>query len=154
MTERPELNDDFADLLRAFHRHGVEFVVVGAHAMAAHGVARATGDLDVLVRPSAGNATRTYAALLDFGAPLAAHGVEESDFAHEGSVYQMGLPPRRIDVLTSVTGVDFEQVWQGRMSVQAAGLNFPVMGKDALIRNKRAAGRDKDLVDVKLLEQG
>lgn len=95
----PELNDDFRDLLVAFVDEDVDFVVVGAHAVGYHGLPRATLDLDVFVRPSAVNAKRVYAALARFGAPLDSAAVEASDFAAPGCVYQIGLPPRRIDVL-------------------------------------------------------
>lgn len=100
MSERPVFNADFADLIRAMTRAGVEFLIVGAHALAAHGVVRSTGDLDVLVRPTNKNAARVYAALRDFGAPVEAHGVQPTDFASPGTVYQLGLPPRRIDAST------------------------------------------------------
>jgi hypothetical protein len=103
--------------------------------MAAHGVPRATGDLDVLVRPSRDNAKRVLQALLRFGAPVRAHGLEADDFAREDVVYQMGLPPRRIDLLTSITGVTFEEAWASRSSVTVEGLPFDVLGRDALIPN-------------------
>lgn len=147
------LNPDFLDLLAAFSKRGVEFVVVGAHALAAHGVPRATGDLDVWVRPSTENAARVAAALTDFGAPLAQHGVTTADFAAEGTVYQMGLPPRRIDVLTQISGVSFEAGWATRLVLEVAGRPVAFLGRDALLTNKRAAGRDKDLLDVKVLER-
>src|SRR5688572_10331975 len=108
------LNDDFRDLVMLFADQGVEFVIVGAYALAFHGAPRASGDIDVYVRPSAANATKVHDALLAFGAPLAAHGVVASDFARAGSVYQMGLPPRRIDVLTEISGLDFDEVWASR----------------------------------------
>lgn len=144
-------NEDFLDLLRALVEAGVEFVVVGAHAMAAHGVPRATGDLDVVVRPSAANAARVVAALRSFGAPLDAHGVREIDFSSPGAVYQLGLPPRRIDLLTSLTGVSFDEAWTGRTELQLADLRVPFLGRDALLRNKRATAREKDLADLELL---
>lgn len=148
------LNDDFLDLLRAFVEAEVEFVVVGAHALAVHGVPRATGDLDVVVRPSAGNAARVVSALRSFGAPLDAHGVGETDFSSPGAVYQLGLPPRRIDLLTSLTGVGFDEAWSGRTELQVADLKVPFLGRDALLRNKRATAREKDLADLELLSGG
>lgn len=149
----PELNDDFRDLLQCLREASVEFLVVGAHALAAHGLPRATGDLDVLVRPEPGNATRVYRALAAFGAPLAAHGVEERDFETPGTVYQIGLPPRRIDVLTEISGVGFDEAWRTRLVLQVSGEPLAFLGRDALIANKRAAGRPKDLVDVDALER-
>ena len=95
-----KLNEDFHDLLVEFSDEGVEFLLVGAFAVAFHGVPRATGDMDVFVRPSSENAKRVHAALARFGAPLKSAGVVQADFEQPGVVYQMGLPPRRIDVLT------------------------------------------------------
>lgn len=149
----PSLNDDFLDFLSTLIEHEVEFVVVGAHAMAAHGVPRATGDMDVLVRPEVRNARKLIEALVSFGAPVDAHGVSAADFEREGNVYQMGLPPRRIDVLTSVSGLSFEEVWATRTTVKIAGIEVSIIGIQALVANKEAAGRDKDLVDAKLLRQ-
>ena len=145
------LNDDFLDLLRALVEAEVEFMVVGAYAMAVHGVPRATGDLDVVVRPSAANAARVLAALRSFGAPLDAQGVGENDFSSPGAVYQIGLPPRRIDLLTSLTGVTFDEAWSERTELRVADLMLPFLGRDALVRNKRATAREKDLVDLELL---
>lgn len=130
----------------------VEFVIVGAHALAVHGVPRATGDIDVLVRPSKENAARVMNALRMFGAPTSAHGVSQSDFETGGNVYQIGLPPRRIDLLTEISGIGFDEVWRSRVSVTRSGLELPFIGREALIQNKRASGRDKDLLDVKTLE--
>lgn len=151
---RPELNEDFVDVLHELQAAGAEFVIVGAHALAALGVVRATGDIDILVRPTAANAARVFAALTAFGAPLASHGVTQDDFSKSGSVYQMGLPPRRIDILTAISGVEFEEAWSSRMEVTLAGLTLSVLGREAMIRNKRAAGRPKDIVDADTLERG
>jgi hypothetical protein len=148
----PELNDDFRDLLQCLRDARAEFVIVGAHALAAHGLPRATGDLDVLVRPDAANAARVYEALAEFGAPLAAHGVTEADFATPDTVYQIGLPPRRIDILTEISGVSFDEAWASRLVVTVLGAPLAFLGRDALIANKRAAGRPKDLADVEALE--
>src|SRR5262244_2818316 len=103
MTTLEGLNDDFRDLLLAFAESGVEFVIVGAHALAFHGAPRASGDIDVFVRPSRENAERVVAALAAFGAPLQAANVTAGDFAQPGAVYQIGLPPRRIDVMTEIS---------------------------------------------------
>ena len=149
----PGFNDDFRDLLDSFREVGVEYVIVGAHALAAHQLPRATGDLDVFVRPSPDNAARVYRALARFGAPLEAHGVKEADFAIPGTVYQLGLPPRRIDVLTSISGVTFDEAWAGSIHVDLHGTPMAFLGRDELLRNKRAAARPKDLVDVAALER-
>lgn len=147
------LPDDFRDLFAAFQRVGVEFVVIGAHALARHGYVRATLDLDVLVRPSATNAERVVAALAAFGAPLDAHGVSVEDFARPGTVYQLGLPPCRIDVLTELSGVTFEEAWRTRITTEVDGVQVPVLGRNELIRNKRATDRPKDRLDVAELER-
>ncbi len=147
------LNQDFRDLLEALRDCGVEFLVVGAHAMAVHGVPRATGDLDVWVRATRETAGRVLDALRRFGAPLERHGLLPEDLETPGMVYQIGLPPRRIDLMTSATGVDFDSAWLERIEVEVEGLVIPFIGREALIRNKRATGRDKDLVDLRLLEK-
>jgi hypothetical protein len=152
-VSRPDFNEDFVDLLRALVDAQVEFVVVGAHAVAAHGVPRATGDLDVFVRPSSANAARVLAALRAFGAPLEAHGVTAADFEQPDTVYQIGLPPRRIDLLTSISGVPFEEAWATRVDLDLAGVRVSVLGLEALLKNKRATGRPKDAVDADALEQ-
>lgn len=152
MGQEPELNDDFVDLLRALLAAQVEFVVVGAHALAAHGLPRATGDLDVLVEPSPTNSERVIEALNAFGAPLSAHGISRTDFEVPDNVYQIGLPPRRIDLMTAISGVSFEEARASRILVELAGMKLPVLGRRALVKNKRATGRPKDIVDADALE--
>ena len=146
------LNEDFVDVLRALGESGAEFIVVGAHAMAVHGVPRATGDLDVLVRPTIENAHRVLQALRLFGAPVDAHGIRETDLATPGIVYQIGLPPRRIDILTEISGVSFDEAWATHVEVEISGIRAPFIGRQALLKNKRATGRDKDLVDARTLD--
>lgn len=145
------MNRDFRDLLAAFLEAGVRFIVVGAHAMAVHGVPRATGDLGVWIAPDPGNADRAFAALVAFGAPLAAMGVTRADLGRPDQVVQIGLPPRRIDVLTSISGVGFEEAWPERATHETEGLAVPFLGRAALVRNKRASGRAKDLADLEAL---
>lgn len=145
------MNEDFRDLLAALLLGQVRFLVVGAHAMAVHGVPRATGDLDVWVDVATDNAQRTWSAVTRFGAPLASMGVTQEDFARPDRVVQIGLPPRRIDILTSITGVDFEEAWAGRLEYRVAGLDVPFLGREALVRNKRACGRAKDRADLEAL---
>ena len=152
MTEEPSFNDDFRDILVALLEAKVDFLIIGAHAMAVHGVPRATGDFDIFLRPSADNAARVMVALRSFGAPVEAHGVREEDFSQPGVVYQIGLPPRRIDLLTEISGVTFDEAIRERVYVDREGMHLPVIGRDALIENKKASGRAKDLVDVELLE--
>lgn len=153
MAERPEYNEDFMDLLSAFQEAEVEYVVMGAHALAAHGVVRASGDLDVFVRPRPTNAARVICALEAFGAPLQLHGVSETDFSREGTVYQLGLPPRRIDILTAVSGLTFDQARDGGMTLQIGDVEFQVPSRENLLLNKRASGRPKDLEDARWLQE-
>ena len=145
------MNEDFTDLLAALLADGVRFLVVGAHAMAVHGVPRATGDLDVWVAADAQNAERTWAALRRFGAPLAALGFSREDFTRADQVIQIGLPPRRIDILTSISGVEFERAWPNRVEQQVGSLAIPFIARADLVRNKRATGRPKDLADLAAL---
>lgn len=153
MTTEAGFNEDFLDMLRALVQSEVEFVVVGAHAMAVHGVPRSTGDLDILVRPTAENANRVLDALTFFGAPFEAHGLSHHDLTIPGNVYQIGLPPRRIDLLTGLSGVEFEEARDSRVLIEIAGLEIPFLGLAALRRNKEATGRDKDMLDLRLLAE-
>jgi len=143
-------NPDFRDLLAEFNAHGVEYIVVGAHALAAHGQIRATKDLDVWVRPEPANAARVLSALRSFGAAL--HGLTEQDIATPGIVFQMGIPPVRIDVITAIDGVDFDDAWRERLHTTFAGLPTAVLSRRHLVQNKSAAGRPQDLVDVQWLK--
>ena len=145
------MNADFLDLGRSLHNAGVRFLVVGAHALAAHGVPRATGDLDVWVQATPENARAVWRALAEFGAPLEALGVQVEDFAAPGKVVQLGAPPRRVDLLTAIDGVDFASAWPARIDRVIEGVSFPFLGREDLLRNKRAAARPKDLLDVELL---
>ena len=144
------MNQDFVDLLRVFAAHDVRCLVVGAYALGVHGRPRATGDLDVWVEATADNAANVMRALADFGAPLAE--VSAADFARPGVVFQMGLPPARIDVLTEITGVSFAEAWAGRVRAPFGPVEVDVIGREAFIRNKRATGRAKDLGDVESLD--
>lgn len=144
------MNPDFRDLLSAFNAHGVEFIVVGAHALAAHGLVRATKDLDVWVRPENENASRVLAALADFGAPL--HDLTIDDLSKPGLIFQIGVEPIRIDVVTAIDGVTFEEAWVDRVQAKFADQDACVLSRHHLIVNKRAAGREQDLLDVKWLE--
>lgn len=146
------MNQDFVDPLRAFCAHDVRFLLVGACALAVQGRPRATGDLDVWVEATADNALRVVQALTAFGAPLAA--VQAADFSEPGIVFQMGLPPGRIDVLTTLTGVTFDQAWPDRVSAMFGGVAIGVIGRDAFIENERATGRAKDLGDIEALDGG
>ena len=143
------MNQDFLDLLSAFTDHNVRFMVVGAYALAVHGRPRATGDLDVWVDPTPENAANVMRALHQFGAP--AGQVTADDFSRPGLVLQMGLPPVRIDVLTELSGLTFEEAWLGRASAPFGPLTVNVIGREAFIKNKRATGRARDLGDIEAL---
>jgi hypothetical protein len=145
------LNPDFRDILSEFAAARVEFLLVGAYALASHGLPRATGDIDLWVRCSPENAQRIMAALARFGAPLA--DVTEQDFRSPGIVLQIGLAPRRIDLLTAIDGVEFEEAWRDRVEVAIDHLTVPVISREHLLQNKRATGRAKDRLDARRLEK-
>lgn len=144
-------NQDFRDLFSELNAHGVEYLVVGAHALAAHGHVRATKDLDVWVRPSAESAPRVIAALESFGAPM--HAVTEEDFAVPGITFQIGVAPVRIDIITAVDGLTFESAWSNRVATDYGGVPVLVLSREDLIRNKRASARPQDLADIAALER-
>lgn len=145
------MNPDFRDMLCALNAEGVKYLVVGAHAMAAHNAPRATGDLDILVRPDAENAQRVLRALIRFRAPTT-H-LSADDFALPDAIVQFGVPPNRIDLITSIDGVEFETGWKNRMSVKVEDVPVECIGLTDLIANKRATGRSKDKADLKRLER-
>jgi hypothetical protein len=145
------MNQDFRDLLAEFNAAGVEFLVVGAHALAAHGLVRATKDLDVWVRPEPENAERVITALAAFGAPL--HDLSVDDLARPGLIFQIGVEPIRIDVITAIDGVAFDDAWIDRLDARFADQTVSVLSRRHLLINKRAAAREQDLLDVKWLER-
>ena len=144
------MNQDFVDLLRAFVAHDVRFLIVGAYALALHGRPRATGDMDVWVDATPENASRIVRALAAFGAPM--DQVSASDFTTPGVVFQMGVPPVRIDLLTALTGLTFDEAWPGRVRETLGDVPVDFIGREAFIRNKRATGRAKDLGDIEGME--
>ncbi len=148
-----ELNQDFRDLLQLFLEERAVFLIVGAHALAAHGVARSTGDIDLWIQPGRENTSRVWRALARFGAPLESLDLEEEDLNRGGNVIQLGLPPRRIDILTRISGVEFESAWKSRVIRMVGTQDLPFLSRDDLLRNKRASGRPKDLADIALLEE-
>lgn len=146
------MTDDFRDMVAALNAVGARFLIVGAHALAAHGVPRVTGDLDLLVDPTPENAARVWKALREFGAPAEALGLREQDFCTPNVVAQIGLPPGRIDLMTGISGVTFEEAWTGRLRGDFVGVVANFLGREDFVRNKRASGRRKDLDDVEALE--
>jgi len=145
------MNRDFAEMLAALSAAGAEFLIVGAYALAAHGYPRATGDLDIWVRPSAENAERVWQALAGFGAPL--HEITRADLRTPGIVFQIGIVPCRIDLLTAISAVSFDDAWSRRVVLEVAEVKAPVLSREDLIRNKRATGRTKDLADAEEIEK-
>jgi hypothetical protein len=143
-------NPDFKDMLLALSGAKIDFLLIGAYAVAAHGHPRATGDLDLWVRPDAQTAPRVYRVLADFGAPL--HDLMVDDLAKPGMVFQIGVEPSRIDILTSISGVEFDHAWANRLSIELDGIELCVIGRADLIVNKRACGRPQDIADAETLD--
>jgi hypothetical protein len=146
------MNQDFAEMLGALCDQQAEFLVVGAYAMAAHGFPRATGDIDIWVRPTPENAEKVWQALMTFGSPL--FNLTKQDLCDPGVVFQIGLPPNRIDILTRITGVEFEKAWGDRLQITIQDRTIPVLGRQDLIHNKLTTGRPKDLGDAETLKNG
>ena len=144
-----ELDKDFNEFVELFLEHNVRFLIVGGYALAAHGLPRATGDLDAWVWVNPENAQNIMRALNAFGFQNLS--LTESDFSKEDSIIQLGYPPFRIDILTSIDGVAFDQAWEKKVVVELNGMNVPFIGRDDLITNKKAAGRPQDIADVSRL---
>jgi hypothetical protein len=143
------MSKDMKDLLRIFNAHSVDYLVVGGYAFGVHLEPRATKDLDLFIRTNDENSGAIFRALTEFGAPLT--GLTPADF-RDGTVFQMGQPPERVDILQEIDGVSFDEAWRNRIIGQIDGeVSIAVISKDDLIRNKLAAGRDQDLLDVKKL---
>lgn len=144
------LSKDWKEFLELLNSRGVDYVIVGAHSLALHGWPRYTGDLDILVRPTPENARLVIDTLNDFG--FAESGFKEADFFKPDQLIQLGRAPTRIDLLTSISGVSSDEAFASKVSAELDGIPVSVLGKDALIRNKRAVGRPQDLVDIDTLE--
>jgi len=141
--------EDWRQFIESLNSSGVEYLVVGAVALAYHGFPRYTGDLDVLIRNSRDNAKRLEAALAEFG--MAGLGLKAADFLGSYRVVQLGVAPNRIDLLTSLTGLTFEEAWVNRIETALEGTRVNFIGRDALIRNKRLTGRTRDKADLEAL---
>jgi hypothetical protein len=142
---------DLREFIESLNSHGVEYLIVGAHALAFHGFPRYTGDVDVLLRPTPENASRMEQVLIAFS--FASLGLKAADFLHAGRVVQLGMAPNRIDLLTSLTGVTFEEAWDRRVRGDLDGVPVVFLSRETLIKNKRATGRTQDAADVEKLEQ-
>jgi hypothetical protein len=144
------LNEDYRDMLLALSAEKVRFILVGAYALAAHGYPRATMDIDIWVMPSPQNADAVLRALNRFGAPL--HNLSKEDLEKDGTIFQIGVAPRRIDIITAASGLQFEETYQRSISVNIEGIEVKIPAIDDLIHNKKATGRTKDLADAEALE--
>ncbi len=143
------LNKDYKEMLQFLLEEKVEFILVGAYALGAHGYPRATGDIDIWVKADENNSKKTYTVLARFGAPL--NQINVNDFAIEGVIFQIGVAPRRIDIITKIDGVTYDEANEDKIVVEVEGLKLPVLSLDKLIKNKLATGREKDELDAKFL---
>ena len=144
-----QLDPDFRDFVELFVANDVRFLIVGGYALAAHGLPRYTGDLDAWVWISSENAARILRALEAFG--FTGLGLSEDDFSQPDRIIQLGYPPYRIDILTSIEGVEFDQAWSRRIALDLDGISVPFIGRDDVLANKRVAGRPQDIADVERL---
>ena len=144
------LNKDYKDMLHALSDENVRFLLVGAYALAAHGFLRATMDIDIWIKPSPRNVDAVLRALRRFGAPL--HDLTAEDLLKDDTVFQIGVAPRRIDLITSASGLEFEETYERSLSVDIEGIEVRIPSIDDLIHNKRATGRTRDLADAEALE--
>jgi hypothetical protein len=144
------VSKDFEELFECLNARGVRALIVGAHAVAFHAKPRFTKDIDILVEPSRDNAERLLEALADFGFGEA--GLTVEDFNAPGRVVQLGYAPNRVDLLTAIDGVDFDSAWRGRVAGRYGAVAVSYLGRAELIRNKSAAGRPQDQLDLALLE--
>ena len=144
------LNKDYKEMLQCLLEEDVRFLLVGAYALAVHGFPRATKDIDLFVWATPQNAPRLLRALIRFGASV--DDVSESDFSSEGIVFQIGNSPRRIDIITTISGIEFDAAYANRKILAVEGMEVPVISLEDLIANKRASGRTQDLADLEKLE--
>ncbi|MDD5555745.1 MAG: hypothetical protein PHN82_00670 [bacterium] len=144
-----EVQPDFRELLALFNERGIEYVIVGAYALAYHGAPRFTGDIDIYVRPTPENAYRIIEALTSFG--FGSVGLKADDFQEPDHVVQLGVPPVRIDLVTSLTGVSWEQADAGKAAGTYGDVDVHYLGRDQYLQNKRAMGRKKDIADLEAL---
>jgi hypothetical protein len=144
------LNKDYKEMLQLLKVNDVRFLVVGAYALGAYGYPRATGDLDIWVLAAADNSGKIYKVLKEFNAPL--HQIDEMTFTHEGIIFQIGVAPRRIDIITRIDGVEFNSAYKNRQEVDVDGMHIPFISKADLIKNKMSTGREKDRIDAQQLQ--
>jgi predicted nucleotidyltransferase len=145
------LNSDYKEILQLLIEAKVDFLLVGAYALAAHGYPRSTGDIDIWVNPTPENAKKTFDSIVKFGAPL--FDLKIDDLCKTGNVFQIGTAPRRIDILTGISGVLFNEAKDDFIELELDGMKLPFISLEKLIRNKEATGRDKDKIDLKNLKK-
>ncbi|KPL07831.1 hypothetical protein AMJ85_09320 [candidate division BRC1 bacterium SM23_51] len=144
-----DVQPDFKELLASFNAHDVAYVIVGGYAVAFHGAPRLTGDMDIFVKPDLTNARRILDALEEFG--FGSVGLQTKDFEAADNVVQFGVPPVRVDIMTSVTGVSWDEVYSGRAEGKYGDVLVSYIGREQLLANKRALGRKRDLADLEAL---
>ena len=142
-------SNDFKELFKLLNKHNVEYLIVGGYALAYHGAPRFTGDIDVLINAIPQNALKVIEVINEFG--FGSLDISAYDFTEPGQVIQLGRPPSRIDLLTSISGVDWEEASAGAISDYFADVPVQYIGYDQFIKNKRAIGRHKDLADIEML---
>ncbi len=144
-----EVQNDFKELLELFNAHKVEYMIVGGYALAFHGAPRYTGDIDILVKPDQENALRVLSALEEFG--FGSVGLEKSDFISQDKIVQLGVPPVRVDIITTISGITWEEAASGKVAGKYGDIPVYYIGRDQFIANKRAIGRKRDLADLEAL---
>lgn len=145
------LSPDFREFVQLLEKHNAEYLVVGGYAVGIHGRPRYTGDLDVWVNPTSVNAKNVLNAVNDFG--FSSYGLTISDFETKGNIIQLGYPPLRIDIITDIDGVDFDECYKNRKPIILDGLSVNFIGFDDLVKNKKASGRYRDLDDLRNLRK-
>ena len=144
-------NEDYKEMLLLLTESNVDFILVGAYALAAHGYPRSTGDIDIWINPIPENAEKVYECLVKFGAPL--FDLKPEDLCVTGNVFQIGIAPRRIDILTGISGVKFQDAKKDLIKVEMEGIRLPFLSFNHLLINKETSGRDKDIIDLKRLRK-
>jgi predicted nucleotidyltransferase len=150
-TNLDMLNDDYKEILQLLIEAKVDFLLIGAYAVAAHGYPRSTGDIDIWINPTPENAKKTYDTIVKFGAPL--FDLQVEDLYKIGNVFQIGIAPRRIDILTGISGVIYSEAKEDFIELELYGMTLPFISLEKLIRNKEATGRDKDKIDLNNLKK-
>ena len=145
------LNKDYKEMLQILLNNEVKFLIVGAYAMGAYGYPRATGDFDIWIEASLDNSRKIYKSLSEFGSPLS--DIAKDTFTKKGIIFQIGVAPRRIDIITHIDGVDFQEAYQSKENIEIEKLSIPFISKENLIKNKQSTGREKDKLDVNYLKE-